>query len=101
MIPDSGIEVTGTGLERAVSFTPAGVGRATITFTVTDDNSNTGTAQVSYAASSAPTSASGRYLYESSDLSSAVDVGDGHAIAVSSEDNVDPAVQEGRVRTAR
>ena len=88
VIPESGIEVTGTGLERAVSFAPAGVGRATITFTVTDDNSNTGTAQVSYAASSTPTSASGRYLYESSDLSSAVDVGDGHAIAVSSEDNV-------------
>ena len=88
VIADAGIDVTGSGLERAVSFTPAGVGRATITLTVTDDNSNTGTAQVSYAASSAPTSASGRYLYESSDLSSAVDVGDGHAIAVSSEDNV-------------
>ena len=88
VIPTSGIEVTGTGLERAVSFAPSGVGRATITFTVTDDNSNTGTTQVSYAASSAPTSPSGRYLYESSDLSSAVDVGDGHAIAVSSEDNV-------------
>ena len=88
VIPNSGIDVTGSGLERAVSFTPAGVGRATITLTVTDDNSNTGTTQVSYAASSAPTSPSGRYLYESSDLSSAVDVGDGHAIAVSSEDNV-------------
>lgn len=88
VIPDSGIEVTGTGLDRAVSFTPTGVGRATITFTVTDDNSNTSTAQVSYAASSAPTSSSGRYFHESSDLSSAVDVGDGHAIAVSSEDNV-------------
>ena len=88
VIPDDGIDVSGTGLDRDVTFTPAGVGRATITLTVTDDNNNTGTAQVSYAASAAPTSASGRYFYESSDLSSAVDVGDGYAIAVSSEDNL-------------
>lgn len=87
VIPDSGIQVTGSGADRAVTFQPAGVGRANITFTVTDDHDGTGTAQVSYAASAAPESASGRYLYESSDLSSAVDVGDGHAIAVSSEDN--------------
>ncbi len=87
VISDSGIQVTGSGADRAVTFEPAGVGRANITFTVTDDHDGTGTAQVSYAASAAPESASGRYLYESSDLSSAVDVGDGHAIAVSSEDN--------------
>ncbi len=87
VIPDSGVGITGTGLDRGVSFAPTGVGRATITFTVTDDNNNVGTTQVSYAASAAPASASGRYLYESADLSSAVDVGDGYALAVSSEDN--------------
>ena len=87
MIPDSGIHITGSGLERTVTFTPAGKGRANITFTVTDDADNHGIAQLGYAASSAPTSASGRYLYESSDLSSAVDVGDGHILAASSEDN--------------
>ncbi len=87
VIPDSGIHITGSGLERTVTFTPAGKGRANITFTVTDDADNHGIAQLGYAASSAPTSASGRYLYESSDLSSAVDVGDGHILAASSEDN--------------
>jgi hypothetical protein len=87
VIPDSGIHVTGSGADRAVTFDPTGVGRANITFTVTDDNNNDGTAQVSYAASATPESASGRYLYESSDLSSAIDVGDGYAIAVSSENN--------------
>ncbi len=87
VIPDSAIEVTGSGLERAVSFTPSAVGRAEITFTVTDDHDGVGTAKVTYGASAAPASASGRYLYDSSDLSSAVDVGDGYAIAVSSEDN--------------
>lgn len=88
VIPNAGVDVSGTGLERDVSFTPAGVGRADITFTVTDNGGNTGTTQVSYSASAAPTSASGRYFYESSDLSSAVNVGDGYTIAVSSEDNV-------------
>ncbi|MGI9085178.1 MAG: fibronectin type III domain-containing protein [Aeromicrobium sp.] len=96
VIPDAGIEVTGSGLERSVSFTPAGKGRAAITFIVTDDNDNTGTAQVSYAASSSPESSSGRYLYESSDLSSAVDVGDGHILAASSEDNSIRLYQQGQ-----
>ena len=36
---------------------------------------------------SAPASASGHYFYESSDLSSAVDVGNGYTLAVSSEDS--------------
>ncbi len=88
VIPNAGVDVTGAGLERAVSFSPTGVGRANITFTVTDDNGNTATTQVAYAASATPASASGRYFYDSSDLSSAVDVGDGYTIAVSSEDNV-------------
>ena len=87
VIPDSAITIDGSGLTRTVSFAPTGKGRSTITFTVTDDNSNIGTAVVSYAASTQPSSASGHYLYESSDLSSAVDVGDGYSLAVSSEDN--------------
>lgn len=87
VIPDDAITLTGTGADREVSFAPAAKGRATITFTVTDDNSNTGTAVVSYAASNQP-SAGGHYLYESSDVSSAVDVGDGYSLAASSEDNV-------------
>lgn len=88
VIPDSAITIDGTGLSRTVSFAPTAKGRSTITFTVTDDNSNTGTAVAAYAASDQPSSATGHYLYESSDLSSAVDVGDGYSLAVSSEDNV-------------
>ena len=99
VIPDSGIHITGTGLERTVTFTPTGKGRANITFTVTDDADNHGIAQLGYAASSAPASASGRYLYESSDLSSAVDVGDGHILAASSEDNKIRLYAAGRVRS--
>lgn len=87
VIPDSGIDVSENGLERSVSFTPSGTGRANITFNVTDDNRNVGIAQLSYAASRAPESSNGRYFYDSSDLSSAVDVGDGYLLAGSSEDN--------------
>ena len=87
VLPNSGINVSGTGATRSVSFTPSAVGRSTVTFTVDDHDGHTSTVDVSYAASGTPASASGRYLYESSDLSSAVDVGDGHVLAASSEDN--------------
>ena len=87
VIPDSGITITGAGETRTASFEPTGVGRADITFTVDDQDGHTATTTVKYAASAAPTSASGRYFYQSSDLSSAIDVGDGYVLAESSEDN--------------
>ncbi|MDQ3157499.1 MAG: fibronectin type III domain-containing protein [Actinomycetota bacterium] len=87
VIPDANVTVDGTGLTRTVSYMPTGRGRSTITFTVTDDNANTGSAQVAYGASNAPVLSSGHYLYESSDLSSAVDVGNDYSLAISSEDN--------------
>lgn len=87
VIPNSGIDVSGTGATRTVTYTPSAVGRSTITFTVDDGDGHTATQEVEYGASATPASATGRYLYDSSDHSSAVDVGDGYAIAVSSEDN--------------
>ena len=88
VIPNANISVNGTGADRTVSFDPTGVGRSSITFTVKDDNNNSSTALVSYGASAAVTTpAGGRYLYESSDLSSAIDVGDGYVLAGSSQDS--------------
>lgn len=87
VIPNAGVALSGTGATRTATFTPSTVGRSTITFTVDDGDGHTATQEVEYGASAAPSSSSGRYLYGSSDLSSAVDVGDDHVIAVSSEDN--------------
>ncbi len=87
MLPNANITFTGAGATRTAKFVPIAKGRATVTFTVKDLQNNTGTTQVFYAASSTPASATGHYFYESSDLSSAVDVGNGHTLAVSSEDS--------------
>ncbi|MCW2798794.1 MAG: hypothetical protein JWQ70_266 [Aeromicrobium sp.] len=87
VLPNGNIVFSGTGATRTVSMTPTGKGRATITITVKDPENNSGSTQLLYAASSAPTSATGHYFYESSDLSSAVDVGSGYTLAVSSEDS--------------
>ncbi|MDX6232230.1 MAG: hypothetical protein QOH68_1214, partial [Nocardioidaceae bacterium] len=87
VLPNANITITGTGATRTATFAPIAKGRSTVTFTVKDPELNTGTTQVFYAASSAPASASGHYFYESSDLSSAVDVGNGYTLAASSEDS--------------
>jgi hypothetical protein len=87
VIKDSDITFTGSGATRTAKLVPSGVGRATITFTVKDPENNTGTTTVSYGASAAPASATGHYFYESSDLSSAIDVGDGYTLAESNEDS--------------
>lgn len=87
VLPNANITFTGTGATRTATFAPIAKGRATVTFMVKDPQLNTGTTQVFYGASSTPSSAAGHYFYESSDLSSSVDVGSGYALAVSSEDS--------------
>jgi hypothetical protein len=83
VLPVANIHISGTGLQRSVTFEPSTtVGRSTVSFTVKDDADNQDTSSpLSYGLSAAPASASGRYLYESSDVSAAVDVGSGYLLA--------------------
>lgn len=79
--PDDGIRVSGAGSDRTLSVTPAGVGTATITLTVTAPDGTSQQAQVSYGVSQDPSSTvpKASYLSGAANASAAVDAGDGYA----------------------
>jgi 2',3'-cyclic-nucleotide 2'-phosphodiesterase (5'-nucleotidase family)/alpha-tubulin suppressor-like RCC1 family protein len=88
VLPASGVTVAGTGAERLASFEPAGRGMATVSVVVTDPEGNSQSASVQYAASAdMPDTVTGRYHGGLSDLSAAIDVGDGHLLSVDDEVN--------------
>jgi hypothetical protein len=86
--PDSGITVTGSGADRALSVTPAGVGYATITLTMTDPDGRTASTSVRYAASANLGDPTQRYYSGAGNASTAIDVGDGYMIVGDDESNV-------------
>jgi len=85
-----GVSVTGSGVTRTVSVTPAGgVGFADITLKVTGLEGKSATTTLHYAASAnTSTPATSRYHTFASDASTAVDVGGGYMLLGNDENNV-------------
>ncbi len=87
VIAPEGVVVSGDGSDRTVAFGPAGRGVTTVTFTATDPDGNTGTANLSYAASNPAPDPTGRYHHHISDASAALSVGDGYVVLLNDETN--------------
>ncbi len=89
VVPAANLVATGSGASRTLKITPAAVGTATITATVTDPQSNAGTYTITYAASAASsTPAATRYHTGASDASAAVPIGTTHMLVANDEDQV-------------
>ncbi len=86
--PVSGITITGTGSERTLHVTPAGVGISTLTLTVEAPDGVFTSTQVSYGASEYEGEPSDRYYSGAADSGSAIDVGEGYMIVAQDESNV-------------
>ena len=86
VVPTANLNLTGNDASRNLRITPAGVGYAVITVTVSD-GSNTTSYVINYAASAASTSTS-RFHTGSSDASTAVDAGGGYMLVADDENQV-------------
>ena len=86
--PTSGIEVSGTGGDRSLTVTPAGVGDATVTLTATAPDASTSTTTMSYAASADDGDPSDRYYAGAGNGSTEIDVGDGYMLVGDDLSNV-------------
>lgn len=86
--PLANIQVTGSGANRVVKITPAGVGFSTVTLTASDGTNN-GTFQILYAASAASaTPATTRWHTQAADASAAVSAGGDYMFVADDEDQV-------------
>jgi hypothetical protein len=86
--PVSGITVTGSGGERTLHVTPAGVGISTLTLTVEAPDGVFTSTQISYGASEYEGSPSDRYYSDINGAGSAIEVGGGYMIFTSDESNI-------------
>ncbi len=88
VVPASGINVTGTGRERTLSVTPAGVGISKITLTVEAPDGVFESTQINYGVSEYQGDASDRYYSGAADAGTAIDVGGGYMIVAGDDSNV-------------
>ena len=86
VVSNANLILTGTGASRNLKITPAGVGFATITVTVSD-GTNTASYTISYAASAASTATS-RFHTGRSDASTVQNAGGGYMFVGDDENNV-------------
>lgn len=86
VVPNANLTLTGTGDRRLLKIIPAGVGYSTITITVTDAESNTGTFLLNYAASSG-TSTSYYWPTGIADASAAVPLDENYMVIANDETN--------------
>jgi hypothetical protein len=86
--PVSGITVTGSGSERTLHVTPAGVGISELTLTAEAPDGVFTSTQISYGASEYEGSPSDRYYSGIDGAGSAIEVGGGYMLLASDESNV-------------
>lgn len=86
--PVSGIKVSGTGKERTLSVTPAGVGVTKITLTVEAPDGAFTSTQISYGVSEYLGEPSDRYYSQTGSISASIPVGEGYILTASDENNV-------------
>src|SRR5262245_42530471 len=89
VVPDANLSLSGGGADRTLKITPAGVGYADITVTVTDEEALSASYVVQYAASAASAAPNlTRFLTGASDLSAAIPVDNDYMWVGNDEDQV-------------